>query len=702
MAETVLLKGQLSGGYAIPPACRGGWCIVSVPETGASRTVQLDVARQSGRPWTGRVLGTDQPGGRWSSRAVIFLPDDGEALRMRAVGGEPPAKVWLQRLPRLYALGLILWHRPSVLGRALRGLVHGQFAGWCQRLRADASVASVIAFHPRCYRRWTKRFDQWGHARKAVLMESPRRAGWPDIDAVVFADKPAGDAAKATRASLRDQWWPVRRVLDGSQADLATADYVAVLQAGEIVPPHAMALLADDAAIDEPPLLMADEDKLDRWGRRHDPFFKPRPNHALMLSGALSRGVWLIRRDLLSEVAATGGGAEALRLSLWLALWRREGNVGRNLPFVLTHRRHDAEEADPRTLATVVERHAAAADLTLRVTPSRPLKVRPELSPGREERVAIVIASRCRDPVSLSCIRAILDRTTGVHFEIVLVLAQPAVPDAEQKKFIAALGDTDRVRVLHVPMAQFNYAIANNAGVRATSARFVLLLNDDVAPGRADWLSAMVAHLRDKRVGVVGAKLLYPDRTVQHAGVIMGLDGVAEHAGRLLGRDSPGPAGLFTLDREVSAVTGACMLTRRRVFDALDGLDESFARAFNDVDYCLRARAAGWGVVLSAKSPLIHHESLSYGSHYEDAESSRSLADEQRMRARWSGWIENDPFHSPNLALFRIADTEPAFPPRVARPIEPSMQSDPVRAQHPDRSSERALQPAAARTGAVA
>jgi GT2 family glycosyltransferase len=354
------------------------------------------------------------------------------------------------------------------------------------------------------------------------------------------------------------------------------------------------------------------------------------------------------------------------------------------------------------TLAAVVERHAAAADLALRVTPSRPLDVRLELQSGFHENVAIVIASRCRDPVSLSCIRAILDRTTGGRFEIVLVVAQSAPPDTEQKDFIAALGDTDRVRVLHVPMAQFNYAVANNAGVAATTSPLVLLLNDDVAPCRADWLSVMVAHMRDERVGVVGAKLLYPDRTVQHAGVIMGLDGVAEHAGRLLGRDSPGPSGLFTLDREVSAVTGACMLTRRRVFDALDGLDESFARAFNDVDYCLRARAFGWGVVLSARSPLIHHESLSFGSHYEGAESSRNLADEERMRARWSAWIENDPFHSPNLALFRIADTEPAFPPRVDRLFELSMESELVRAQPSDRSCERPLQPATARTEATA
>jgi hypothetical protein len=182
----------------------------------------------------------------------------------------------------------------------------------------------------------------------------------------------------------------------------------------------------------------------------------------------------------------------------------------------------------------------------------------------------------------------------------------------------------------------------------------------------------------------------------------MGLDGIAEHAGRLMGQDEAGPAGIHVLDREVSAVTGACLLTRRAVFDALGGLDECFATAFNDIDYCMRARSAGWGVVLSARSTLIHHESLSFGSHYDEEDTTHNAADEQRMRARWGAWIDDDPFHSPNLALFRIADTEPAFPPRVVSLPGPSRRDDPLASPPVERSGERAFQPSGMRSGAIA
>ena len=224
-------------------------------------------------------------------------------------------------------------------------------------------------------------------------------------------------------------------------------------------------------------------------------------------------------------------------------------------------------------------------------------------------------------------------------------------------------------------MDAFNYAAANNAAVRQTDGAFVCLLNDDVAPLSSGWLAAMVGHLADPGIGVVGARLLYPDRSVQHAGIILRPDGTAEHAHRLLPYRASGYASRAVLSQEVSAVTGACLLTRRTLDDRLGGLDESFASAFNDVDFCLRARATGFGVEFAAEAELIHLESLSYGRHYARGDEVRAAADRSRMLMRWRAWCEEDPFHNPNLSRHAGGLWHPAFPPRVGSVSAPAVAS---------------------------
>ncbi|MBV9813215.1 MAG: glycosyltransferase family 2 protein, partial [Acetobacteraceae bacterium] len=175
----------------------------------------------------------------------------------------------------------------------------------------------------------------------------------------------------------------------------------------------------------------------------------------------------------------------------------------------------------------------------------------------------------------------------------------------------------------------------------------------------------MAAHLADPSVAVVGAKLLYPNRTVQHAGVVMGLGGLCDHAYRHAPRRAPGYAWRAGLAQEVSAVTGACLLTRRSIYDRLGGLDERYASAFNDVDFCLRVREAGYRVVFAPAAELIHHEGFTYGSHYSGARAAEERADVARLRARWSAVMAADPFHSPNLDLTAAGrEWSLAFPPR--------------------------------------
>ena len=140
-----------------------------------------------------------------------------------------------------------------------------------------------------------------------------------------------------------------------------------------------------------------------------------------------------------------------------------------------------------------------------------------------------------------------------------------------------------------------------------------------MSPLDSDWLDRMVAVFSDHDVGIVGAKLYYPDMTTQHGGVIMGLGGLAAHLNRRLPRGEPGYMWRGVLDQELSVVTGACLLVRRDVFERVGGLDEALATAFNDVDFCLRTRALNYSVVMAASVELVHHETLTFGHHYADA-----------------------------------------------------------------------------------
>ena len=193
----------------------------------------------------------------------------------------------------------------------------------------------------------------------------------------------------------------------------------------------------------------------------------------------------------------------------------------------------------------------------------------------------------------------------------------------------------------------------------------LLLLNDDVAPIDAGWLDHMVAHLDDPRVGIVGPRLLYPDGTVQHGGVLMGLSGMCEHASRGLPGDVAGPGGRVVLDQELSAVTGACLLVRREAFDAVGGMDESYPSAFNDIDLCMRVREAGGSVGYAGGVALTHHELQTYGSHYAGERASHLEDEIRRFRRRWAIAVALDPFHNPNLGLTAGTEWDPAIPPRI-------------------------------------
>jgi GT2 family glycosyltransferase len=189
-------------------------------------------------------------------------------------------------------------------------------------------------------------------------------------------------------------------------------------------------------------------------------------------------------------------------------------------------------------------------------------------------------------------------------------------------------------------------------------------MNDDVRVATADWLQALVTRVCLKGVGAVGPLMLYPNNTIQHGGVILGLGGVADHAHKHLLRGQFGYFGRAGLDQDLSCVTAGCMVIRREVFEGVGGFDERFEIAFNDVDLCIRIRHAGWRIIWTPASTVYHLESVSLGRH-DSPERAANFAEEvQMMRNLWGSYLDNDPYYSPNLSLDPGKSFTLAFPPR--------------------------------------
>ena len=279
--------------------------------------------------------------------------------------------------------------------------------------------------------------------------------------------------------------------------------------------------------------------------------------------------------------------------------------------------------------------------------------------------VTVVIPSTLRRPHALRCITAVLRGTAHPRFRVHVAVSQAEPLDETQREAARRIEAHSNAEVTWLRAERFNFSWVNNRVIERTDGENVLLLNDDVSPTAPDWLDWMAAYLADPAVGVVGARLLYPGGAVQHGGVIMGLAGLCDHAHRHLPGNQPGYAWRAVLPQELSAVTAACMLVRRRLLREVGGLDEAYPSAFNDVDLALRVREAGYAVIYAPQAELIHHELQTYGSHYAGDRQPFFTMEGERMRARWADVCAADPFHNPNLGLEPGREWHLAFPPRV-------------------------------------
>ena len=670
-------KATYSG--AVPKAVQGVWCLLSMPSLAPSRAVgivaRIDIALSHGGsvPVAATVLDTR------GSRFAIFLPIDSHSVHLKLFGHTtPPAEIALDCVGMsrgAAALRIAIGHLPRLISTALRCLRWNP-RGLFGRLRNELGYLGQTGRRV-TYPVWCALFDRWDEAALEQIVGSPDRTDWPDIDCLILRASPGSGPTIATSDSVAASVGiapgsivTIGPANDDFSAALAglSGTYVAVLQAGEIVAPHALALLAATAARQgHPAILYADDDSVMPNGDRYAPRFKQPPDRTAMLNADACTGVWLIRRDAMTAVApGAQNWAETLRLDIWLRLHEQGlSATTHRVPFILTHRRSDVETAPPSELARIVSDHIARTQLPAQIAIGSPLKVHFRAPRKAQPHVSIVIPSACRSPHVSRYISAVLANTDYSDFSIIIAISSDAPLDAKQSATLASLTHDSRVRHLPIRAAAFNYAVVNNLAVQATESPLICLLNDDIAPLTPDWLAIMVGHLADPAVGIVGARLSYEDRSIQHAGVVMLPDGTGEHLLRFAPDCEIDTQNEPLMSREVSCVTGACLLTRRTLWDRLGGMNEAYASAFNDVDFCLRAGELGQGVVFAADAHLLHAESVTFGKHYGLQELDRNMADRLRIRSRFPAIFESDPFHNPNLSLIRGDCLGLAVPPRT-------------------------------------
>jgi GT2 family glycosyltransferase len=276
--------------------------------------------------------------------------------------------------------------------------------------------------------------------------------------------------------------------------------------------------------------------------------------------------------------------------------------------------------------------------------------------PATPPRVTLIVPTRNRGDLLRRCAEGVLRRTDYPDLE--LIIMDNDSDEAETLALFERLKQDARVRVVPFRGA-FNYSAVNNAAARVATGDILVLLNNDVDVIGGDWLQELVSHAVRPDVGAVGARLLFPDDTVQHAGVVLGVGsfaggpGVAGHFGLHAPASDIGYFGQTGLTREVSAATGACLALRKSVYDSVGGLDEeNLPIAFNDVDLCLRIRASGLRIIFTPYATLYHLESASRGSDVDGVKARRFNREARMMRARWGRQLDNDPFYNANFSRY--------------------------------------------------
>lgn len=465
-----------------------------------------------------------------------------------------------------------------------------------------------------------------------------------------------------------------------SALELVTGKWVALLDHDDLLSEHALFWVAHKInAQPNTRLIYSDEDKIDENGIRFEPHFKSDWNLDLFYSYNMFSHLGVYESALLRQVGGFRSGFEGAQdydLALRCIEQVKPEQIA-HIPRVLYHWRVHPEStamaANAKPYAMVAGERALNEHFTRSSVKGRVrlighgFEAKYDL-PATPPLVSIIIPTRNGLNLLKQCIDSILTKTIYSLYELIII--DNGSDDVATLNYLQTLtANPQTKKVVHIIRddSPFNYSRLNNQAVSKAKGEVIALLNNDIEVISPEWLTEMVSHAIRPGVGAVGAKLWYPDNTLQHGGVLLGVGGVAAHSHPHIRRDYLGYFSRAALVQNYSAVTAACLVVRKHVYQQVGGLNElDLAVAFNDVDFCIRVREAGYRNVWTPFAELYHHESATRG--YEDTieKQIRFAGEVQYMQRRWGDLLSKDPAYSPNLTL-ESADFTLAWPPRVER-----------------------------------
>lgn len=445
---------------------------------------------------------------------------------------------------------------------------------------------------------------------------------------------------------------------------IASGDYIALLDHDDVLADHALLFVAKAInEIDAVDVIYSDEDKINSLGVRFDPHFKGDWNPDLFYSQNYVSHLGVYRRSLIEKIGGFRMGVEGSQD--YDLLLRCLPHIARHqiahIPRVLYHWR---VLPGSTALAAGEKSYTEVAGIkALRDYFQEIGEVGIEVDPGiipnsyhvkwpipePQPLVSLLIPTRDYREVTEVAVRSILEKTEYKNFEIIIIDNESIEPNTLEF-FEEIQRSSDKVKVVRYAYP-FNYSAINNFGVKHATGQIIGLVNNDVEVISPDWLTEMVRHVMRKEIGCVGAKLFYSNGSIQHGGVILGIGGVAGHSHKYFPGDHAGYFGRLSLVQNLSAVTAACLLVRREIYDEIGGLNEKdLTVAFNDVDFCLRVRESGYRNIWSPYVTLFHHESISRGKEDRPEKVQRFNSEVQYMKRRWGDALSVDPYYSKNLS----------------------------------------------------
>ena len=439
----------------------------------------------------------------------------------------------------------------------------------------------------------------------------------------------------------------------------ATGDYIGLLDHDDLLTPDALyEVVKMINENDRPQVLYSDEDKITMDLSEHfQPHMKPDYNKDLLRSNNYITHFFVAERMLVEEVGGEDGEYNGAQdYDLILKCTERAKGIA-HIPRILYHWRvHKASTADNPASKMyafdagkrAIEDHLKRCGEIGKVSHEKDLGFyRVKYQVQGSPLISIIIPNKDQVESLDKCLRSI-EKSSYKNYEIIIVENNSTEDEtfAYYKKI-----ESDKIRIVYWS-DEFNYSAINNFGVKHARGDYLLLLNNDVEVIATDWLEELTANCQRKDVGIVGARLYYPDDTIQHAGIVIGIGGVAGALFVGMPRMFTGYLHKAAIQQDLSAVTAACMMVKRSVYEELGGLEEELKVAFNDVDFCLRAREKGYLVVYDPNVELYHFESKSRGTEDSKEKIRRFQNEIEYMRSHWLELLKKgDPMYNPNLTL---------------------------------------------------